>query len=134
MHLSLKGTIVDRRVEEDEDFSRLEAVRKAGGAGRYAVDCTVVCELADLEASEPFPVPYKLFSFDLETSIAHDTILCAAAVIEDLRTGHRQTFSFVGEEQSIMEELTLVVRSQDPDIITGYNIDNFDLPRRNRSR
>jgi len=131
MHLSLKGSIIDRRADEDDDFSRLEAVRKSGGAGRYAVDCTVVCELADLEASEPFPVPYKVFSFDLETSIAHDTILCAAAVIEDLHSGHRQTFSFVGEEQSIMEELTLVVRSQDPDIITGYNIDNFDLPRLN---
>ena len=131
MHLALKGTIIDRRLDEDDDFTALEAVRSAGGAGRYSVDCTVVCELADLKSTDPFPVPYKVFSFDLETSIAHDTILCAAAVIENLHSGHRQTFSFVGEEAKIMEELTLVVRSQDPDIITGYNIDNFDLPRLN---
>ena len=131
MHLALKGTIIDRRLDEDEDFKALEAVRSAGGAGRYSVDCTVVCELADLESTEPFPVPYKVFSFDLETSIAHDTILCAAAVVEDLQSGHRETFSFVGEEAKIMEDLTLVVRSHDPDIITGYNIDNFDLPRLN---
>ena len=30
-----------------------------------------------------------------------------------------------------MEQLTLVVRGQDPDVITGYNIDNFDLPKLN---
>ena len=44
-------------------------------------------------------------------------------------TGARQSYSFKGEESSIMENLTLVVRGMDPDIITGYNIDNFDLPR-----
>lgn len=131
MHLAVQGEIIDRREHQDEDASFLAAVRSAGGAGRYSVDCTVVCSLDDIQASEPFPVPYKVFSFDLETSIAHDTVLCAAAVIEDMGTGSRQTFSFVGEEVTIMEELTLVVRSQDPDIITGYNIDNFDLPRLN---
>jgi len=131
MHLAVQGEVIDRREHQDEDASLLAAVRSAGGAGRYSVDCTVVCALADIQASEPFPVPYKVFSFDLETSIAHDTVLCAAAVIEDMGSGSRQTFSFVGEEVSIMEELTLVVRSQDPDIITGYNIDNFDLPRLN---
>ena len=130
MHLALEGDIIDRRHNEDEEAC-LKAVRAAGGAGRYAVDCTIVCTLADLTASEPFPVPYKVFSFDLETSIAHDTVLCAAAIVEDMSNGHRQTFSFVGEESKIMEDLTLVVRSQDPDIITGYNIDNFDLPRLN---
>lgn len=131
MHLSVNGTVIDQRQNEDEDGSLLSTVLKAGGAGRYAVDCTVVCSLEDLEASAPFPVPYKVFSFDLETSIAHDTVLCAAAVIEDMSNGQRQTFSFVGEETKIMEDLTLVVRSHDPDIITGYNIDNFDLPRLN---
>ena len=28
-----------------------------------------------------------------------------------------------------MEKLTDIVRTEDPDFITGYNIDNFDLPR-----
>jgi DNA polymerase elongation subunit (family B) len=83
MHLALEGDIIDRRHNEDEEAC-LKAVRAAGGAGRYAVDCTIVCTLADLTASEPFPVPYKVFSFDLETSIAHDTVLCAAAIVEDM--------------------------------------------------
>ena len=43
----------------------------------------------DVSHCDPFPAPFKIFSFDLETSIAHDTILCAAAVIEDMGTGER---------------------------------------------
>ena len=58
-------------------------------------------------------------------------MLCAAAWIEDMSNGTRQEFSFEGEETYIMEQLTLVVRGQDPDVITGYNIDNFDLPKLN---
>ena len=48
-----------------------------------------------------------------------------------MSNGTRQEFSFEGEETYIMEQLTLVVRGQDPDVITGYNIDNFDLPKLN---
>ena len=45
------------------------------------------------------------------------------------RAGERTEYPIVGEENEIMERLTQVVRSEDPDFITGYNIDNFDLPR-----
>ena len=48
-----------------------------------------------------------------------------------MSNGTRQEFSFEGDESYIMEQLTLVVRGQDPDVITGYNIDNFDLPKLN---
>lgn len=129
MHMSVEGTVVDRRNEPNENLERTHAVVQAGGSGRYSVDVTVACNVSQLEDCEPFPVPFKVFSFDLETSIEHETILCAAAWVEDMGTGTRQSYSFKGEESSIMENLTLIVRSMDPDIITGYNIDNFDLPR-----
>lgn len=129
MHMSVEGTVVDRRNEPNENLERTHAVVQAGGSGRYSVDVTVACNVSQLKDCEPFPVPFKVFSFDLETSIEHETILCAAAWVEDMGTGTRQSYSFKGEESSIMENLTLIVRSMDPDIITGYNIDNFDLPR-----
>ena len=129
MHMSVEGTVVDRRNEPNENLERTLAVVQAGGSGRYSVDVTVACNVSQLKDCEPFPVPFKVFSFDLETSIEHETILCAAAWVEDMGTGTRQSYSFKGEESSIMENLTLIVRSMDPDIITGYNIDNFDLPR-----
>ncbi|MBT3477521.1 MAG: hypothetical protein HN458_06275 [Euryarchaeota archaeon] len=129
MHMSVEGTVVDRRNEPNENLERTHAVVQAGGSGRYSVDVTVACNVSQLKDCEPFPVPFKVFSFDLETSIEHETILCAAAWVEDMGTGTRQSYSFKGKESSIMENLTLIVRSMDPDIITGYNIDNFDLPR-----
>ena len=129
MHVSVEGTVVDRRNDANENLERTHAVVQAGCSGRYSVDVTVACNVSQLKDCEPFQVPFKVFSFDLETSIEHETILCAAAWIEDMGTGTRQSYSFQGEEASIMENLTLIVRSMDPDIITGYNIDNFDLPR-----
>jgi len=131
MHIHAKGEIIDSRdIIENGEEQRLK-VLKAGGAGRYSVDITVSCDVSDLSDCEPFQVPFKVFSFDLETSIEHEKVLCAAAWIEDMSNGTRQEFSFEGEETYIMEQLTLVVRGQDPDVITGYNIDNFDLPKLN---
>jgi DNA polymerase I len=131
MHVHAQGEIIDSRdIIENGEEQRMK-VLKAGGAGRYAVDITVSCDVSDLSDCEPFQVPFKVFSFDLETSIEHEKVLCAAAWIEDMSNGTRQEFSFEGEETYIMEQLTLVVRGQDPDVITGYNIDNFDLPKLN---
>ncbi len=127
MHVAFEGEIVDERQEDGE--ATLVSLAAAGAVGRYAVDVTLTCSVDQLKATEPFQVPYKVFSFDLETSIEHETVLCAAACVEDLGTGERTTFSFRGTETEILEGLTDVVQSQDPDIITGYNIDNFDLPR-----
>ena len=102
MHVHAKGEIIDSRdIIENGEEQRLK-VLKAGGAGRYAVDITVSCDVSDLSDCEPFQVPFKVFSFDLETSIEHEKVLCAAAWIEDMSNGTRQEFSFEGEETYIM--------------------------------
>ena len=126
MHIAFTGEVVDERRIEKSDPS---GVLSAGGSGRYPVDITVRCDKVDLAATEPFSVPFKVFSFDLETSIEREEVLCAAAWIQDTATGERQSFSFRGDEAEMMKQLTDVVNRHDPDIITGYNIDNFDLPR-----
>ena len=102
-------------------------IHEVGGSGIYPLDMVVSCDLAGLSRAEPFPAPFVTMSFDLETSIANNTILCAAAVID--RAGERTEYPITGAETEILEKLTEVVRSEDPDFITGYNIDNFDLPR-----
>ena len=99
---------------------------KEGGSGIYPVDMILSCNLQGLSRTEPFPAPFVTFSFDLETSIATNRILCAAVID---RAGERSEHQFRGEEREIMEGLTTLVREQDPDFVTGYNIDNFDLPR-----
>ena len=113
---------------EESRRESAERIREAGGSGLYPVDLIATCHFESVSRCEPFATPFVMMSFDLETSIAEETILCAAAVIErgpDERSDH----TFVGTEQEIMAGLTQLVRDEDPDIITGYNIDNFDLPR-----
>ena len=127
MHVAFSGEVVDRR--GDDGPALKPEVVQAGGGGRYSVDLTVRCEVADVRSTEPFAVPYTLLSFDLETSIEHETVLCAAACVEHLGTNERQVFEYRGSEAEILEGLTATVQATDPDIITGYNIDNFDLPR-----
>ena len=135
-HIIASGEVMwagDRAPEEFRskfEGGRVEAaerIRSFGGSGLYPCDMVVACSLEDLSQTEPFPAPFVTFSFDLETSIKHNTILCAAAVIE--RGNQRTEHEFRGDEKGILEGLTRLVRDEDPDFITGYNIDNFDLPR-----
>ena len=113
----------------DGDFSMHVSVDGEIGQSEHPVDICLELTMDDVVHCDPFPAPFKIFSFDLETSIAHDTILCAAVVIEDMGTGKRTHHTFAEDEESILKELTKLVRENDPDIITGYNIDNFDMGR-----
>ena len=126
MHVAVAGEVVARRADGEEVEA---AVRKAGGGGVYAVDLTLRCYVEEVQPTEAFPVPFRLLSFDLETSIADNSILCGAAVLEDLGTGAREVHSWRDDETALLEGLTELILDRDPDIITGYNIDNFDLPR-----
>ena len=135
-HISACGEVLwagERAPVEARDESTTDRataagrIAEVGGSGLYPVDMVLSCTVDDLSITEPFRTPFVTFSFDLETSIQSNRILCAAAVID--RGGERTEHTFQGEEGDIMEGLTKLIRSEDPDIITGYNIDNFDLPR-----
>jgi DNA polymerase I len=135
-HINIAGNVLwagERSPDEvkNENNTNLklaeEKINKVGGAGIYPVDMIISCTPDSLTRTSPFPTPFVTFSFDLETSIKNNQILCAAAVIQ--RNNHRSEHTFTGDEKSIMEGLTNLIREEDPDIITGYNIDNFDLPR-----
>jgi DNA polymerase I len=117
-HIAWKGQLLPK----DGD-----AIRDAGGRGLYPTDQVARCHIDDLQNVEAFAAPFITFSFDLETSIETGRILCAAAVVQ--QNGQSETHTFRGDEREMMEGLTRLVRDSDPDIITGYNIDNFDLPR-----
>jgi DNA polymerase I len=104
-----------------------DLIREAGGRGLYPTDHIARCHIDDLSPIDAFAAPFITFSFDLETSIESGKILCAAAVVE--QNGQSETHTFRGDEREMLEGLTRLVRDSDPDIITGYNIDNFDLPK-----
>jgi len=112
---------------EGKRVEAAERIRDIGGSGLYPCDMVVSCDIEDLSRADPFPTPFVTLSFDLETSVRHNTILCAAVVVA--RGEERTEHEFRGPEKEILEGMTRLVRDEDPDFITGYNIDNFDLPR-----
>jgi len=133
-HISFSGDVLWAGNRAPDEIPRItnsnevaEQIRQIGGAGLYPVDLIMHCDVSSLKRADPFPTPFVTFSYDLETSVKHNNILCAAAVVD--RNGERTIREYKGSEREIMEGLTRFVREEDPDFITGYNIDNFDLPR-----
>ena len=131
-HVSFTGEVLWAGERAPKEIPRIqdagaasEKIKEIGGAGLYPVDLIMRCDISDLNRVEPFPTPFVTFSYDLETSVKHNSILCAAAVID--RSGVRTIHEYTGTEKEIMEGLTRLVRDEDPDFITGYNIDNFGI-------
>ncbi|HKV90199.1 MAG TPA: DNA polymerase domain-containing protein, partial [Thermoplasmata archaeon] len=82
----------------------------------------------DLRPAEPFRTPLTTLSFDIENSIRERTIYCICGVV-DRADGTRSTFRFGGpDERKTLEEFLRIVRTEDPDVLTGYNIGGYDLP------
>ena len=91
----------EARDEATTDRATAEGrISEVGGVGLYPTDMGVTCALDGLSKTEPFRTPFVTFSFDLETSIKSNRILCAAAVID--RGGKRTEHPFKGEEGDIM--------------------------------
>jgi len=128
-HIHIEADILQSQEIEGDD----SLIRSAGGVGTAPVDLILSCNRSELNSIEAFQAPLVIFSFDLETSIENNRILCAAVAIETLSVeggvSQQDIHTFMGDEKEIMRDLTLLVKQSDPDIITGYNIDNFDLPR-----
>ena len=50
----------------------------------FPVDIYAKTDIHNLKQTNPFQAPFIIASFDLETSIADDRILCAAVIIDQL--------------------------------------------------
>lgn len=81
----------------------------------------------DISTLEPFNPALKVMSFDIENSIRDGNILTICYVIRE-DGALRQGKPILGTEKEIIEEFTRVIQDEDPDAITGYNIDNYDIP------
>jgi DNA polymerase, archaea type len=82
----------------------------------------------DIRAVDPFRPPMTTLSFDIENSIRNRTIFCICGVVQRA-DGTRGTFRLADpDERKILEGFVRVVREEDPDVLTGYNIGGYDLP------
>ena len=89
----------------------------------YYVD--IVMDLKKITNIEDFKPPLKILSFDIENSIESEVILTIGYAIWD--RGEIKRGAIVGDEREILEKFVSLIREEDPDVITGYNIDGYDL-------
>ncbi len=108
------------------DFDLGSCVRIYGEeerAGRYTTDIVVRAER--FENIEDFKPPLKILSFDIENSMKGDEIFTIGIAVWD--GGEIRKYSIEGSNREILEKFVESVVQEDPDIITGYNIDGYDL-------
>ncbi len=108
--------IMDPKIEEDATISdRI----------KYTTD--LIIEVNKIEPFEAFKPQLKILSFDIENSIKDSTIFCICCACRDTN-GEMIFQEFSGPEGKMIEDFASFIREFDPDVITGYNIDNFDIP------
>ena len=90
----------------------------------YLTDVTILMD--GFENMEPFDPGLKILSFDIENSILRENIYCICAVISD-GDGIKACAPLHGTEKDIISGFSELIRKEDPDVITGYNIDNYDI-------
>ncbi len=92
----------------------------------YATD--LVVKMDSFENIDSFDPGLKFLAFDIENSVLHDFIFTICAVVSEdgeLRACEPVT----GSEADIIKGFSELIRKEDPDVITGYNIDNYDIKK-----
>ncbi len=90
----------------------------------YTADLVVrASEFGEVEAFLP---DLKILSFDIENSIKTKQIYTICCAVRE--NGGLKHESFAGDEKELILDFVKYVQEEDPDIITGYNIDGYDLP------
>jgi DNA polymerase I len=84
------------------------------------------------EPIKAFRPKLTVMSFDVETSLKEPKIFCICAVVKK-GDGGIDGRHFPGDgpggEKKMIEDFTKFIEESDPDVITGYNIDGFDIPQ-----
>jgi len=87
----------------------------------------LVIEASALSDCEDFRPSLKILSFDIENSIKTDQIFTICLAVRD---GDELLYETIrGEEKDILLGFQEAVQRHDPDVLTGYNIDGYDIPK-----
>ena len=92
----------------------------------YRTDITL--ELTSFENIESFDPGLKYLSFDIENSVRHEFLYTICAVVYE-NGEFRECPAATGSEKDIIRAFSELVLKEDPDVITGYNIDNYDISK-----
>lgn len=115
--------------------------------GEYTTDIVLRVDSDDgFRPCAIFTPKLKIMSFDIESSIKHGNIYCICFTVFNEADGTKENRQFVSDfgprndhmdemerdrrdedERHILREFVAEVKKLDPDVITGYNINNFDF-------
>jgi DNA polymerase I len=115
--------------------------------GEYTTDLVLrVDNPGQFGRCDIFTPKLKIMSFDIESSIKYQNIYCICFTVLNEADGKKKDYQIQSEfgpptegmskeekerraedERRILREFVKQVRDADPDVITGYNINNFDL-------
>ncbi len=90
----------------------------------YTTD--IVIKINRIENADSFNPELKILSFDIENSISTREIFVIGYSI--YFNGKITQGELSSDERSILKGFNELIQKEDPDIITGYNIDGYDLP------
>ena len=90
----------------------------------YTTD--MVIKINQVRRTDDFNPQLKIFSFDIENSISTREIFVIGYSI--YFNGEINEGALTGKEPEILENFNKLVQKEDPDLITGYNIDGYDMP------
>ena len=123
-HILASDIRLDLRFIYDSDMGSCIRLDGTEVGGNGYTDLTV--ELDSFENIDSFDPGLRILSFDIENSVEHDYIYCICAVVwEDGAIRSCEPIS--GVEKDIISNFSELIRREDPDVITGYNIDNYDI-------
>jgi len=104
----------------------------------YSTD--IIIESSWVRRVEPFKVGLKVLSFDIENSIKSGELYMTGYSTATIPLGEGDALTSGSivppadmddpkeREDHVIEGLERIIREEDPDIITGYNIDGYDIP------
>ena len=122
-----------QRFVYDKDLAACVRVtgKEAPEADRSRYTVKLVVDAEKYEDCQPFHPPLKILSFDIENSIKKETfgrIFTICIAIRDLPDPELRTKCLTGSEVQMLQAFEATILEEDPDVITGYNIDNYDIP------
>ncbi len=102
----------------------IEGESEESEKNNYTTD--LVIKINEVKKTDDFNPQLKIFSFDIENSISTRQIFVIGYSI--YFRGNITEGSLTGKESEILENFNKLVQQEDPDLITGYNIDGYDMP------
>ena len=91
---------------------------------RYTTELVLKAER--FESCEPFKPELCILSFDIENSIKTGEIYTICCAIRE--KGELKKEKIAGDEPEIIKKFVETVNKYDPDIVTGYNTEGYDIP------